>query len=187
MTHTSAPLGLARLTRLHGRAAFALQAVAGAAWWLAVATVPGVRHATLGQIDPVVMALLDVPLFVLASALAAIGLRWAVWIVVPWTLLVTAGMIAYATFTGQAGWGALLMVASSGLGVAAGALVVHGRLPAEWLLAGPFRFCPARTARTRMHVVRTFTQTVMFWGLFLGVIPLIIVGNEARWGLIESA
>jgi len=53
-----------------GRAYFGLQAALGAA----------VREATLGGLDPVLVAALDIPLFVVASALAAAGVRWACWI-----------------------------------------------------------------------------------------------------------
>lgn len=60
-----------------GRRYFAVQSVAGALWWIAVCTRPGVRSATLGSLDPVVVAVFDVPLFVVASALAAAGSRAA--------------------------------------------------------------------------------------------------------------
>ncbi|WP_368496314.1 hypothetical protein [Herbiconiux sp. A18JL235] len=59
------------------RAYFAVQALCGAAWWAAVLTVPWVREATLGILDPVAVAALDVPLFVIASMIAATPLRLA--------------------------------------------------------------------------------------------------------------
>ena len=166
-----------------GRLYFALQAVSGAAWWLGVFTNDSVRRHTLGGLDPVVMASLDVPLFVLASALAAVGLRWAVWIVVPWTAFVAAGMVLYATLTTTAGWGALLMVAAAIAGSVAGALVLVGRLPTERLLIGPFAFRPAARASRRAHVARTVAQVSGFWGLFLVVLPFVIVLLERRWSL----
>ena len=174
---------VAGLTDRHGRGYFAVQSAAGALWCLAVALLPAVRQATLGHLDPVLVAALDLPLFVAASALAALGRRWAVWVVVPWTVLVTAGMVGYATITGQAGWGALLMVAASVGSVAAGLLVIFRRLSGEWLLVGPFAFRPADPAPPRVHVRRTGAQMVVFWGLFLVLLPLGLAALERRWGL----
>ncbi|MGP9707382.1 hypothetical protein [Brachybacterium sp. AOP24-D1-21] len=95
------------LTRATGRAYFAVQAIAGALWWVLVPTVPAVATATLGRLDPLLVGALDIPLFVVASALVALGIRWATWVAAPWTLLVTAGIVLYATLTGRAGWGAV--------------------------------------------------------------------------------
>ena len=166
-----------------GRWAFALQAAAGAAWWIAVFTVPAVRQATLGGLDPVLVAALDLPLFVGASAVAAAGSRWAAGIAAGWTLLVAAFMAGYATLTGLAGWGALLMVAAAAVDIGAALLVIRGRIPTELLLVGPFSAREARPARTGAHVARTAAQLVLFWGGFLVVLPLVIAWVEARWGL----
>lgn len=101
------------------RGYFALQAAGGAAWWVAVFTVPFVREATLGDLDPVVVAVLDVPLFVVASALVVVlparAARWAAGVATPWTLLVTVSLALYATVTTLAGWGAIIMIAASRL------------------------------------------------------------------------
>ncbi|MBL3688274.1 isoprenylcysteine carboxylmethyltransferase family protein [Leucobacter zeae] len=166
-----------------GRLYFALQAAAGAAWWITVFTVPTIRTATLGRIDPVAMAALDVPLFVLASAAAALGLRPAVWIAATWTALISAGMAAYATATGEAGLGALLMVAATIGSAGAALLVLLGRLPSERILVGPLGFGVARPARRIGHGGRTTIQIIVFWGLFLAAIPVAIVLVERRWGL----
>lgn len=129
------------------------------------------------------IAVADIPLFVLASALVACGIRWAVWIVVPWTALVAAGMAVYATATTLAGWGALLMALAAMGSIAAGIVIVCGRAPVEWIVSGPFAF---RTAddegRTRL-AVRIFRQMLLFWVLFLGVLPLGISALESRWML----
>ncbi|PSL37866.1 protein-S-isoprenylcysteine O-methyltransferase Ste14 [Labedella gwakjiensis] len=172
-----------RLGERHGRLYFALQSVAGLAWWVAVFTVPAVRDATLGRIDPVVMAALDIPLFVVASALAAFGLRWAAWVATAWTALIAVGIVAYATITGLAGWGAVLMIAAAAGSIAAAMLVLLGRLPAEWIIRGPFAFRLARPGSTGDHVKRTGAQLVLFWGLFLVVFPFVIVLLERRWQL----
>lgn len=171
------------LTRGAGRLYFALQAAAGGAWWIAVFTAPGVREATLGGLDPALVAALDLPLFVAASALAAAGLRAAVWIAAPWTVLVAAGMAIYATATQLAGWGALLMIAAALGSAGAALLVLTGRIPSERMLVGPFAFRAARSTAARDNVGRTGAQIVVFWGLFLVVIPVVIAAIEQRWGL----
>lgn len=169
--------------RALGRAYFAAQAAAGALWWCGVFAVPGVREATLGPLPPVTVAALDLPLFVLASALAAAGMRAPAWIAAGWTVLVAIGMALLATLTGAAGWGALLMIAAAVGSVAAALLARTGRLPAEWISIGPFAFRPAAPAAPGRNLRRTGRQIVLFWGLFLGVIPLLIAAVELRWGL----
>lgn len=165
------------------RAYFAVQAVAGGCWWVGVFLVPAIRTATLEGLPVLPIAVADIPLFVGASALAALGMRAAVWIVTCWTALVAAGMVAYATATGMAGWGALLMVAAAGGSVGAGIVIVLGRAPFEWIARGPFAFRTARIrGRTRV-MARTGVQIVFFWGLFLGALPALITAVEARWGL----
>ncbi|MCM3658985.1 hypothetical protein M3147_17140 [Agromyces mediolanus] len=91
-----------------GRSYFALQAIAGAAWWVGVFTLPLVREATLGELDPQLVALFDLPLFVAASGLAALGVRWAAVLATVWTVLVALALTGYATITGLAGWGVLV-------------------------------------------------------------------------------
>lgn len=169
------------LTRAAGRSYFALQALAGAVWWVLVPMVPAVRTATLGRLDALLVGLLDVPLFVIASALAALGFRWAAWIAVPWTLLVTAGMVLYATATGEAGWGAVAMFAASAGSVGAGMLVLYGRIPMERFLIGPLAFRPARRAEGHAPWVATMLQLMVFWTLFLVALPLPLIWLERRW------
>lgn len=174
------PSGLA--PRL-GRAYFALQALAGALWWVLVFTAPAVRIATLGGLAPVLVALLDVPLFVVASALAACGSRWAMRIAVVWTLLVAAAVAAYATLTGLAGWGALLMVAAAIGGFGAALLMAFRRIPAETVLRGVLGFGTARPAPPSAQLRRTLLQLGVFWILFLAVLPALIRFFELRWGI----
>jgi protein-S-isoprenylcysteine O-methyltransferase Ste14 len=167
---------------------FAAQAVAGAAWWVGVFTIPLVRAMTLGSLDATVVAVLDVPLFVITSALAAATVgRWALGsatIATAWTLTVTVLLAVYATFTGEAGWGVPLMTAASVGSVGALCLLWLRRIPTAWALAGPFAFRPAPSrARPGAHILLTFVQVLIFWGLFLGVIPLVLSVLEARWGI----
>lgn len=166
---------------LWGRSYFAVQALAGASWWIAVFTLPVVREATLGALDPVIVASVDVPLFVVGSALAAAGIRVAAFVSTGWTALVAIALAGYATVTTEAGVGVLLMIAAAGASLLALALVVHGRIPTEWIIAGPFGFRPARPGSR--HVLATFVQLVVFWGVFLVVLPVIINALEKRWGL----
>ncbi|ROP58599.1 isoprenylcysteine carboxylmethyltransferase family protein [Curtobacterium sp. PhB115] len=171
-----------------GRLYFALQALGGAVWWIAVATVPGVRTLTLGSLDPVTVAAFDVPLFVVASAVAALSParigRVAAVVATIWTAVVLVALAVWATVTTEAGWGVVVMtVATVGSGLAL-ALVLLGRVPTELLTSGPLRFRTADpgAARSR-HVLATVGQIVVFWGLFLGVFPVVIAFAEHRWRL----
>lgn len=175
--------------RAIARGYFALQAVAGAAWWVAVFTVPVVRDATLGELDAVVLAAVDIPLFVVASALAAVlpgrASGVAAGTATAWTLVVTALLALYATVTTLAGVGVILMIAASVASVGASLLLVFGRIPTSLLLVGPFAFRPARPRATpAAHVIATAVQIVVFWGLFLVVFPLVIQALETRWRLV---
>ena len=164
-----------------GRVYFAVQALAGAAWWVAVFTAPVVKEATLGSLDPVTVAALDIPLFVVGSALAAAGLRSAAFVATGWTVLVAGALALYATLTTEAGWGVLIMAAASGASVLALSLVVLGRIPTEWMTTGPFAFRAARPEAP--HGVITAVQVFFFWGFFLVVAPLAIAFLERRWQL----
>ncbi|MFE7845180.1 methyltransferase [Microbacterium sp. NPDC057407] len=169
------------------RTYFAAQALAGSIWWLGVFAVPFVRTATLGSLDPVTLAVLDVPLFVVTSALAAVPARWgrvAALAATAWTCAVTVFLVGYATLTGEAGWGVVLMAAAAIVSTGATCLLWWGRIPTEWALAGPFAFRPARSRRgSAGHMAVTLAQIVVFWGLFLGLIPLALQALESRWGL----
>lgn len=172
-----------RLRIFHGRMYFALQALAGAAWWLGTAMIPGVATATLGGINPVLIAIVDIPLFVIASALAALNVRWAVWIATGWTVLVALAMVIYATATTEAGLGAVLMILAALGSLLAGVLMIVGRIPSEKLLIGPFAFHSSHTRVRSRLLVHTTVQIVVFWGVFLIIIPVIINAFEDRWNL----
>ena len=172
-----------RVHIFHGRMYFALQALAGAAWWLGTAMIPGVATATLGSINPLLIAFVDIPLFVIGSALAALNFRWAVWIVTAWTVLVALGMVIYATATTEAGLGAVLMILAALGSLLAGVLMIVGRIPSEKLLIGPFAFHSSHTRVRSRVLVHTTIQIVVFWGVFLIIIPVIINAFEDRWNL----
>ena len=164
-----------------GRGYFAAQAVAGVAWWVAVLLVPAVRQATLGRLDPLPVALVDIPLFVIASALAALGVRIAAFIATAWTGLVAVVLAGYATVTEQAGWGVLVMAIAAGGSVIALSLNEFGRVPTGWLIVGPFGFRTARPRSVVAILAATIAQMVVFWGLFLVVAPVVLVALEHRW------
>ncbi|MGN7149856.1 methyltransferase family protein [Arthrobacter sp. SAFR-179] len=172
-----------------GRAYFALQAVAGCLWWTAVFLSPAVRRATLGDLDSVLVAAFDVPLFVIASAAAALcgrtaAARIAAVVSTAWTVAVAVALAAYATVTTQAGLGVMAMMAAAGGSVAALCILVQGYIPTEWIIRGPFAFRPARSRRNPgFHMARTFGQIVAFWGFFLGLVPPCLAFLEQRWGL----
>lgn len=165
-----------------GRAYFGLQAIAGAAWWIAVFASPFVRELTLGSLDPIAVAVVDIPLFVGASAVAALGMRSAAVVAASWAGVVAIALAVYATATTEAGWGVLLMAAAAGSSAIALCLVLLGRVPTAWIIRGPFAFRPA-TIRSSpaKHVVTTFGQIAVFWGFFLVVIPLVVTVFEQRW------
>ena len=167
-----------------GRAYFAMQAIAGFAWWAAVFVSPPVRVATLGNLDPIAVAVFDIPLFVVASGLAAAGIRAAAVVSAGWTAVVAVALAAYATITTEAGWGVVTMVAAAAGSLIALCAVVLGRLPTAWIVRGPFAFRPAaRRPTAANHLVTTFGQIVVFWGFFLVVLPLAIGFLERRWGV----
>ncbi|GAT73286.1 methyltransferase family protein [Microbacterium hydrocarbonoxydans] len=169
------------ITPATARAYFAAQSLAGAAWWIGVFASDAVRVATLGELPVLPIAAADVPLFLVSSALVASGVRWAAGVAAGWATLVAAGMIVYATLTGSAGWGALLMTAAAGASLVAGIVVVCGRAPVEWIVTGPFAFrSAAAEGRTRL-AARIVRQMVLFWVLFLGVLPAAIAALESRW------
>ncbi|MHC6229410.1 methyltransferase family protein [Arthrobacter sp. MMS24-T111] len=167
-----------------GRAYFAVQAVAGCLWWIAVFLDPAVRRATLGGLDPFLVAVFDIPLFVLASAAAACGVRSAAVAGTVWTTIVTVALAVYATVSARAGLGVLAMGAATAGSVAGLCLVLFGRIPTAWIVRGPFAFRPARKrTNAGAHVAATFGQIVLFWGFFLGLVPDCLAVLEQRWGL----
>jgi len=167
-----------------GRTYFAVQALAGTAWWVAVFTSPIVRETTLGSLNPVAVAAFDIPLFVGASALAALGVKGAAVVSTCWTGIVAIALAGYATVTTEAGWGVVVMALATAGSVFALCLVLLGRIPTDWMIRGPFAFRTATVRRTAApHVVSTFGQIAVFWGLFLVVIPLIAGFLEQRWAI----
>lgn len=167
----------------HGRMYFALQALVGAAWWLGISTVPTLRDATLGSLDPLLVSAITIPLFVIGSALAALNLRWAVWVATSWTALVAICMVIYATVTTEAGLGAALVLAAAVGSIIAGTLMLLGRVPSDRLLVGPFSHHSSHTRVRSQLLGRTMIQLVVFWIVFLIVLPAIINSLEERWDL----
>lgn len=163
---------------------FALQAVAGAAWWVAVAASERVRDATLGTWDPWLVAVPDLALFVGAAAVAATTgrVRWAA-ASATWTVAVTAALVATSIATGRAGLGAAAMVLASAGSVVAALTLWRGHLPLEWFFVGPFRFREAEAATPRAHLWRSVRQLVLFWSVLLVGLPVVVAWAERQMGL----
>lgn len=165
------------------RAWFGLQAVAGALWWVAVGGSDDVRRWTLGGIDPAVLVVPDLLLFVVASAVAARGSRVAAAVVVVWSTLVAAGLAVYGLIAQAAGWGVVLMAVATAGSAIAGALLWWGRVPLGWFFVGPFSFREAKVGPPARHLRRSLAQLVVFWSAFFLVLPAVLVVVERRLGL----
>jgi protein-S-isoprenylcysteine O-methyltransferase Ste14 len=166
---------------LWSRTYFAVQAIAGLIWWIAVFVSPEVREATLGSLNPIVVALFDILLFVIASALAAVGVRAAAVVSTAWTGAVAVALAVYATITTEAGWGVLSMGIATAGSLIALCVLFLGRVPAAWIVRGPFAFRQAKIRRVRANVALTLGQIVVFWGSFLAAIPFALAALERRW------
>ncbi|MGO4248599.1 isoprenylcysteine carboxylmethyltransferase family protein [Paenarthrobacter sp. RAF54_2] len=158
-----------------------MQAAAGLSWWIAVFLSPVMREATLGSLDPVAVAIFDIPLFVIASALAATAVKAAAFVATAWTGIVAFALGVYATVTTEAGLGVLMMIAAAVCSLAALSIVVLGGIPTAWISQGPFAFRSAAGRRTTTNVGATIGQMILFWGLFLAVIPVGLTFLEQRW------
>lgn len=151
-------------------------------WWVGVFLSPVIRTSTLGSLDPVAVAVFDIPLFVVGSGVAALGVRAAAVVATGWTGLVAVSLAAYATISTEAGWGVLLMLAAAACSVVALFFVVQGRVPTELMVRGPFAFRPASNrGGTAGNVGATMGQLILFWGFFLVVLPSVIRWFEQRW------
>jgi len=160
---------------------FAAQAVAGALWWGAVFLSEDVRRLTLGTWPLALVAPLDIPLFVVASATTAVtrSARWAI-VTACWTVGITVALCIYAFATREAGWGAFLMTLAAGATVAAAMVLVRGHVPVGWFFAGPFSFRPAQQRSPVSNVFHSLAQLVTFWTAFFVVLPLVLGWAEQR-------
>ena len=160
---------------------FAVQAAAGAAWWIAVFVNDDVRRLTLGGWNPVVIAAVDIPLFVIASAITA-GTGRALWalLTATWTVAVTVALTGYAVATREAGWGALLMAFAAGGTVLATMVIARGSVPVGWFFLGPFSFRPAPDRGRLSNLLHSLGQLVVFWTAFFAVVPSAISWAERR-------
>jgi protein-S-isoprenylcysteine O-methyltransferase Ste14 len=130
------------------------------------------------------VAVFDIPLFVIASAVAACGVRAAAVVSAGWTCVVVMALAAYATVTTEAGWGVLAMAAAGAGSLIALGVMLLGRVPTAWIIRGPFAFRPAAIRpAAATHVLTTFGQIILFWGFFLVVVPFAIAFLEQRWAV----
>ncbi|MGY6501007.1 MAG: methyltransferase family protein [Acidimicrobiales bacterium] len=170
------------------RAYFALQAVAGAVWWVAVFASEDVRSWTLGTWDPALLVGPDLVLFVGASAVVAlVGSRIAAATAAVWTTGVAIVLGLYGLTAQAAGWGVILMTVAAVGTVASAATVWFGHLPTRWFFVGPFSFRVAGEASGGRHLRRSLTQLVVFWTTFFVIVPVVLTMVEARLQLTWSA
>ncbi|MCU1484901.1 MAG: putative integral rane protein [Actinomycetia bacterium] len=165
----------------------AVQAGAGALWWIAVFLADDVRRLTLGGWNPAVLVGPDLAFFVGGSAMAAFtgGRRWAA-ATAAWTIAITIALTTYALAERNAGWGALLM-APAAIGTVGAATVLRlGHLPVRWFFIGPFAFRPAPARSAASHLRHSLTQLVVFWTSFLVLLPLAIAWGEGRLRLDQA-
>lgn len=167
---------------------FALQAVAGAVWWVTVFASDDVRHWTLGQWDPAILVGPDLVLFVGTSAVAAlVGSRFAAVATAVWATGVTLALGVYGLVEQAAGWGVVLMSVATVGTLAAAATLWFGRLPLGWFFVGPFSFRVAAEGTGAHHLRRSLVQLVVFWTTFFVLVPLTLTWAETRLHLRWSA
>ena len=174
------------------RSYFAMQAIAGAVWWIAVFASSDVRRWTLGSWSHELLAGPDIVLFVLASAVVASTSNRHVAVACGlWTTGVTVALVAVALSRQQAGWGALMMTLATIGTIAATATLWFGGLPRQWFFIGPFAFRAAGDSGRSRHVRDGLTQLVVFWMTFLVVLPLLLDWAEVRiridWPALQAA
>lgn len=163
------------------RGYLALQAVGGAAWWIAVFASGDVRRWTLGHWDPAVLVGPDLVLFVGASAVAALsGRRIVAAVAAVWTPAVTVALVIYGLVERTAGWGVVLMSLATIGSLAAAATMWFGHLPTGWFFVGPFSFRVADEGPGARHLRRSLAQLVVFWTTFFVVVPLVLAFVEER-------
>lgn len=162
------------------RTYFALQALAGAAWWVLVAASDDVQHWTLGQWDPAIMVGPDLVLFVGASAVAALNSKVAAIVATVWTTALTIVLVGYGLVEREAGWGCVFMAIATVGSWAATATMWFGAMPTRWFFVGPFSFRVADDAPGARHLRRSLVQLVVFWTAFFVVLPLVLAAIEAR-------
>jgi len=170
------------------RAYFALQAVGGAAWWIAVFTSDDIRGSTLGQWNPAILVAPDLVLFVGASAWAAVlGSRIAGVVAAVWTTAVTVTLGVYGLVEQEAGWGVVVMSLATLGTLGAASTLWFGYLPTGWFFVGPFSFRVADEAPGGHHLRRSLAQLVVFWTTFFVVVPLLLMAIEERLHLSWDA
>jgi protein-S-isoprenylcysteine O-methyltransferase Ste14 len=170
------------------RGYFAVQAVGGAAWWVAVFASDDVRTWTLGHWDPAIVVGPDAIFFVGASAIAAVtGSRIAAVVAAAWTTAVTLALGGYGLVEQEAGWGVVLMAVATLGTLAAAATLWFGHLPTGWFFVGPFSFRVADEAPSARHLCRSLVQLVIFWTTFFVVVPMVLVTVEERLNLHWTA
>ena len=163
---------------------FAVQAAAGAVWWMSVPLSSTVRELTLGDLSARVLVVPDLVLFVGTSAIAsrAASGRWGA-VASIWSAAMTALLIGSGLAGEPAPLGVVTMVIATVASALATAVLWLGRLPTEWFFAGPFRFRGAAPTTPAGHFRRSLLQLAVFWSFFHLVLPVVVRFFERRLDL----
>ncbi|MFI4859941.1 MAG: methyltransferase family protein [Phycisphaerales bacterium JB063] len=165
---------------------YVFQALAVPAWWFLLVLLPTSRDwffPTRLTGDPLMSFwLADLTLLAGGSLLAcyAVAMRraWATavsWFVAAAAAYPTLYTLVLAGRYGEGMVGAGLMGLAAGLAAAFATIVGNDARPAG--------FRTAHTSSTPVLLLRVLVQIVLFWGLFLGLLPLAIAEAEQRLGL----
>lgn len=163
-------------------------AIGTAAWWVLLALYPdwkvhffgaefGERFSWLFFAPDVISAVVIAPwcgLAVIRSSKLASPLAWVHFGAQGYAMVLAVGM---AVIDPSAYWGGLAMALSASL-----ALIFAMRIQGVHILWGPFDFRPAETRSPRENGLRSLGQTFVMWGVFLVLIPLVLVGFEVALG-----
>jgi len=163
-----------------------VQAIAVAGWWAALAFIAPWRApfipAGAAWPDLLAFALPDAAVIAasaLACALLASARPWGLalaWLAAG-TMVYSAGFcIAWSVLRGGAWLSVALMVPAAGCSVLAAIDASQGSLPL---------FRVARAATAGRNAAKTLGQILLFWSVFLGVVPALVVLLERRLGLPE--
>jgi len=100
---------------------------------------------------------------------------------------VTVALGVYGVASQEAGWGVVLMSATTVCTIAAAATIWFGYLPTGWFFIGPFSFRVADRGTGSHHLRRSLAQLVVFWTFFFVVVPLLLLVVEGRLGMTWPA
>jgi protein-S-isoprenylcysteine O-methyltransferase Ste14 len=164
-----------------------VQALAVVLWWVGVFTQPELRRLTLGSL-PRELVYADLLILVAGGAVAARSTshRWSAiagFLVVVWLVAAGVWTWAHAWTTPHAGLGAVMMGLAALASAGTLAAQLQGGIPWSWLIIGPFRFRTSSEASMVSLLLRTALQILVFWTVFLGMVPWLVQSLERQFDL----